>query len=762
MSLRAWLQGFVTLGVMAWTAHASFGQAPTSIAPNPPAASERPTLPEVEVVAEPPAPNLTPNFQPFAQQQSIAGANAFQAPPTIGYQAGSTTTGSWIDVPKLLYPGSVDTVTKQLVRDQQIIRTDDVVRNIAGAVKANGNSGDGVRRPDQFIVRGFELTTLNFRKNGFLDPTNTPRDYANVERVDVVKGPSSIAYGANLPSGTFNVTTKRAQQDRFADATFQVGSWDFYRTTIDANNMNDSGDVLFRLNAAYQQGDSFRDFGSNERQFIAPTVTFVLDDDTTLWYEMEYNHDRRQYDTGIVAISGDPRGLPRNRFLGAPNDFNKFHDYRSTLALTHYLNDDWSFYLGGSSVWFDQDLQGHQPDISAAPGTFYTNPAAAFPFIPDLTRQQFLGGQEGYNHAVVFNLNGKWDGAFFEHNTLVGTENNWYFNRGRFDVSAFNPALFINPSNIGPFTTVLPPGGTGFDFPGLYQQRQSVYFQDLVALTDRWGVMYGARYDHIEQSNHRDLSGFGANYVLSHQTFDQGTPRVGLIFEAVPDALSFFSTYTTGFNPIGGAAIGLPLAGANTNPETSQSFETGFTANLYEDLTFTMAAFNISRQNVAIAPGFNPFVYSQADQRNKGVEATIAGNWTERLSTIANYSYTDARQFDNLPTALADLNGRPRGVPFNLANSWTRYNFIQERDRVVGAALGWVYVGERRGDYGSPLRLDSYNRWDIGVFGRFGRFDSSAYLENIFNARYETGSISQYQVFPGAPVNFRIMAGITW
>jgi len=167
-------------------------------------------------------------------------------------------------------------------------------------------------------------------------------------------------------------------------------------------------------------------------------------------------------------------------------------------------------------------------------------------------------------------------------------------------------------------------------------------------------------------------------------------------------------------------------------------------------------------KNVAIAPGFNPFVYSQADQRSKGFEATLAGNWTERLSTIANYSYTDAKQWDTTGDFINNLNGRPRGVPFNLANTWTRYDFIQDRGRTFGAALGWVYVGDRRGDYGSPLRLDSYNRWDIGLFGRVGRFDSSAYLENVFNARYETGSISQYQVFPGAPVNFRLMAGITF
>lgn len=355
-----------------------------------------------------------------------------------------------------------------------------------------------------------------------------------------------------------------------------------------------------------------------------------------------------------------------------------------------------------SSVWFDQDIQGHEadPSLNSFPGTFINNGPNPFG-IPSLTggnllRRQYNGGQEGYNHAVVFNVNGKWDGALFEHDTLVGTENNWFFQRGRFAVqgfSPFNPGNFaplflsIAPTQIWPFTTVLPPAAGGFDFPGLYQQRNSVYFQDLVSLTERLKVKYGARYDHIDQTYDRDVSG-GGTFLM------------------------------------------------------------------------TAAVFNIQRQNVAIAPGDNPFVYSQVNQRSKGFEATLVGRITERLSTISNYSYTDVRQWDG--DTVNNLNGRARGVPFKLANTRTHYNFIQERDRTFGAALGWVYVGECRGDYASQLRLDSYNRWDLGFFGSAGRFNSAAYIENIFNARYETGSISQYQIFPGAPVNFRIMAGITF
>ena len=134
----------------------------------------------------------------------------------------------------------------------------------------------------------------------------------------------------------------------------------------------------------------------------------------------------------------------------------------------------------------------------------------------------------------------------------------------------------------------------------------------------------------------------------------------------------------------------------------------------------------------------------------------LVGQITDRLSTVSNYAYTDVNQDS------PGLSGRVRGVPFHTANMWARYNVIQDQDRVLGLGLGTVYVGDRRGDYATPLTLPSYNRWDAGVFGRLGRWDLATYIENVFDIRYETGSINQYQVYPGAPVNFRLTLGATF
>jgi iron complex outermembrane recepter protein len=95
-----------------------------------------------------------------------------------------------------------------------------------------------------------------------------------------------------------------------------------------------------------------------------------------------------------------------------------------------------------------------------------------------------------------------------------------------------------------------------------------------------------------------------------------------------------------------------------------------------------------------------------------------------------------------------------------VANTRTRYNLILDDDRTFGVGLGYIMVGDRRGDYNTPLRLDGYNRWELGVFGRPGAWEMNTYVENVFNIRYETGSLDQYQIHPGAPTNVRFQLGV--
>ena len=761
MSLRHWLQAFVTAGALTWSiplvrpaslhAQPPMPPVPPSAATDPATGSSTaPRLPDVNVVAPEPQPaNVAPTpapQMPLGAEDNVLTGNLFTAPPTVGYRAGASTTGSILPIPDLRFPGTVNTITQELRQDQQALRISDIIRDIGGAVQTNNDR----LRPDSFLLRGLEMTSYNFRKNGFQDPTYTPRDFANVERIDVLKGPASVVYGGAQPAGTLNIVTKRAVQDRFAFGSMTFGSYGLQRYAADVNSTGVNSNMLYRVNAAFEDRDTFRNFSDNSRVFVAPTFTRLISPDTAITWEGEYLHDRRIPDSGLIAVNGDTRAFPADKFFGNNlTDFQEFHDYRSTLFLTHRFNDDWQFYFGGTTLFYDAPSRITVPTgIGVPPGGFYPGGFTA-------RTQSTASAFSEQNHALITNLAGVFDTGPFTHNTVTGVELDWQVvNHDQFDTGA-SAALVIDPANPDPFPAPLPPTVFTFNNPGFRQKRYGFYTSDYVEVTERLSLMGGLRWDTIHQAYNRQLiaGGFTFFNASTDDTFERLSPRGGVIYELVPGAMSVYGVYTQSFNSPAGGNFG--FTPGPIQPELGEIWESGVKTNIFEDLTLSVAGFYIDRSNVTtVLPGF---IMTQADrQRSQGVEVNLVGNWTDRLSTVSNYTYSDVVQ----TSATGAISGRVRGVPFNLFNTWTRYNLIQERDRTVGVALGHVFVGDRRGDYGSPLVLPSYHRWDLGFYGTLRRWELSTYVENIFSTRYETGSLDQYQVYPGAPANFRTQLSV--
>ena len=222
--------------------------------------------------------------------------------PKPGYQAESSTAGTVIDVPNIDSPSSVDVVTEPCGDDQQAMQIDDLIRDIGGAVKISDHAV-----ADAFYLRGFEVHARDYRKNGFLDPTYTPRDFANVERIEILKGPASVLYGAGQPSGVGRLDhqeTARPGPSTTAASSSAASACSATRSTSRALERGQES-LLYRINAAYENEDSFRDYGFAERTFVSPSLTWVLDHNTTLTWEGEYVNDRRRLDTGVAAINGN-------------------------------------------------------------------------------------------------------------------------------------------------------------------------------------------------------------------------------------------------------------------------------------------------------------------------------------------------------------------------------------------------------------------------------------------------------------------------
>ena len=166
-------------------------------------------------------------------------------------------------------------------------------------------------------------------------------------------------------------------------------------------------------------------------------------------------------------------------------------------------------------------------------------------------------------------------------------------------------------------------------------------------------------------------------------------------------------------------------------------------------MTLAAAAYYITKENITVyyPDGFH--LYQADGERSDGFEFSAVGKLSDRWSLLANYTYTDTLMSD--PAAASPIGGqRALGVPYNAGNIWTRYDLIANECRTLGVGLGMVCVGDRLGDYFSPLVLPSYTRWDAGFFYRYKRLDVNLFVENLFGAVYYTSSINQFEVFPGA------------
>ncbi|MBS0208182.1 MAG: TonB-dependent receptor [Planctomycetes bacterium] len=740
-----------------------------------PATPRVPTLPDVDITAQPPAPGNYANADRM-NIPSILQGTVFASPPVRGYNAQSSTVGTFMDVPQMTFPGSINTITGDVIRDQNVLYMDDVIRNIPSAVKSFG--GDGVIRSDQFFVRGFEVTSQNWRKDGYLDPTYMPRDPANIERIDVLKGPSSTLYGSAQPTGTFNVVTKKAQVDPFARAGFMTGSYGLQRYTFDVNNgLRRDGSLLFRINGAYQNGNSNVATVFNERTFIAPTVTWLISDDTSLTWSGEYQKDRFRMYQGVPAINGDPFAISRNTFTGDPNgDVADYTSYRTTLTLEHQINDNWTARVGEMSLWYNT------PSVTTVPDNGTLNGAGLISS-PIMGRDQTVANPfNEQNHDILETLAGDVEGPVFRHRAVFGSEQDWFITNhdtftstsGTFGAgSSFGAANFASGSSF-PLGPAAPFSGSNvFDNPAFRQNRYGVFFQDIIDLTPRLHLLVGGRFDYLQQtysrSNTFNINGVGPVFatgdIYTQNAFYNYAPRVGMTYDLVPDETSLYWTYARSFTPSVGVAN---LSSTVLLPQYGDIWEGGVKQRLTDNLMMTTSGYYMRQQNVNVESviGATPVLSQAGLETSQGVETNLTGQFTRRLSTISNFGYNDSLLFGVAQAATGSSTPidqtRVRGVPHWTGSVWARYNLLQNQYRTVGLAVGTIYVGQRVGDYASPLILPSYNTWQSGVYYNQGRWSGGLVWDNIFNVNYAVSSINQYQVIQGMPSNVRISLGATF
>lgn len=719
-----------------------------------------------EGAAVPLPPIGEPKPEPLTMQEEIPVVEASPVVVTAqreSYTADRAMSATKTDTPLQETPVSVQTIPRAVIDDQKTPRLRDALENISG-VRTNQSLGGG----SGFIIRGF-FDTFRVYRNGLLATSpsffQSDWDTANIERIEVLKGPASILYGRIEPGGLVNVVTKRPSENTAGALEQQFGSYNFYRTLWDVTGaVTADRSLSVRFSGGYQNSESFRDFAFTDRKVFNPSVTWRPTDSTTITVDVEISRYNYRPDLGIPVIGNRPASVPISRSFGDPNvplgSQDKTH---FGYQLDHVFNETWSV-----TNRFLASLL-HEEDMTAIP-----TPALGEALQADgRTLNRNIFGQTWNTRVYTTNLDlkGKFTLGETQHKVLLGVDytksTTDYQTFGNFNdpnpalaIDIFNPTYGIDPTLFtAARTTSAIPGG---DFGKFRNQWYGVYFQDHATLWKKLHLLAGGRYDWSEVA-----TGFGANLNGAAATADTETrrdsrlsPRVGLLYDLTP-WLAVYGNYVTSF----GANNGITANSQPLPPQTGKQNEVGLKVDLFEHrLNATLAFYHLTKNNV-LTPDLasnDPFaVIAVGEERSRGIEFDMVGRVTDALSVISSYAYTDTRVTKD--NSGVEGNRFP-GVPLHAGSLWLKYDFAEWTGPVKGLSIGFgPYVaGARHGDLQNTFTLPGYVRLDGFAAYRWTmgptRVITQLTVRNLLNQEYYE-SADQFTnlnprngVYPGAPL----------
>lgn len=612
---------------------------------------------------------------------------------------------------------------RAILDDYGVRRLADALELVSGISQQN-NLG-GLR--DNYAIRGFlgtPDTGAEYFVDGFLANRGfgPPRDPANVERIEVLKGPVGAVFGSVDPAGVVNVVTKKPQFRTGGSFTASAGSFDTYRLEGDVESLLDPS-LAIRLVGAIENSDGFRDYVDLRRRLFAPSVSWRPAEGTTLTYQGEYIEFRSPFDRGIPAIGDDAEAVPRDRFVGEPGDGRVAStNWRHELTLEQALGGGWS--LVGGGAYRNASIYGYSSEAST--------------LLPDGTvrRQRRLRDWNLTDWSARVEVRGTVE-AFGTHRPSVGAT----FYDLDFDTyqERFRPTA-ADPYPINVFDPVY--GGTAgplVPFTVTNERRRAValYAQDMWEATDTLSVVGGIRYEHLDQRIDNLRTG-----QLSRLKRDPVEFRAGIRYRPDP-RFAFHANWGEGFRP--NSSVG--REGNAFAPETGKGYEVGAKLVL-PAFRAGLSWFSVSKRNIlATDPVDVNFLATVGRIRSRGIELDGEIDLAPGVRLIGNYAYTDAEARDPA-FASADVLNVPRH-----SGTLQLFATLPVAGRDLDLSAGGTYVGPRAAALdGGDLRLDGYLKAKASAaYPLTDRITARIEVDNLFDQTYAQSSYSALWIYPGAP-----------
>ena len=730
----------------------------------------------------------------------------------IGYQSNNAAEVARMNTPIENIPMNVTVFNQQLIEDLVATTTDQLLAYEASAVKTTENDG--------FLSRGFSSVSANFL-NGFSQTSGFgSQPLSNIERVEVIRGPAAVLYGAGGQGGVFNRITKRPKPTPFT--TFRVIASDAssFRTEFDYNRPLTEGKLGFRLNGVYDRSETW--FGQlREEDVIAPSLLWTISRDTQISGEYFYQHNVRQSSWETPVHAGNPHGLvtgdgvfrkiPRKVAWVSPEDFRDNKRHVASVDLRHTFNANLQF---RSQFQYEFKKQNNRETFAESQGVTILRDAALMPrrwrheprdtknyrtrneFVWNVAtgpvKHRLLIGHawdETYDDNLSLRSPGNYGGltgaaltgnGVFANNA-AGIDFNFFPNLTYAQFLADPTLAGFNVRNMLPLNLIdrgrEPPvpisGRPALLIDGAGRSHftnQAVYVNDILSFAqDRVFVMGGFRYQDFRRESINWRSGDFPNAVrltsapTVRSSDNQTTSSVGAVWHL--DAAHDFSLYGNMNNSFDPQFTSQP-DGSALNPTEGKQKEIGLRVKLLDGrISGLVTWFDIQLDNVLVAdPSRLGYFLQLRGLRSTGIELSLNARVTDNWYALASYSNTDSR--NERTGAVQFLQPKNRFTAFN------RYKFAAGPMKGLSLSLGTIYTGERplqptttrNAPNWGPLpdywKVDTIASYRFRLGNRKIDYDVTFKINNVFDNQdiYYVGQPHRFTLDPGREWQF--VAGV--
>ena len=676
-------------------------------------------------------------------------------------------------------PATVEVIDQQTMRDQGYRTVSEVAQGAVGVT-----SGDNPAEPSAFSMRGFTNSQINTLYNGIkIGPQNmTSRimDTANLESIEILKGPASLLSGEGASGGAINYVTKQPTSGPIRnEAFFSYDSLNSFRSSYGSGGSTNVQGLDYRFDVSRSSLNGFADDTNTKTLDVSGQLNYRVSDSFKVWGAIEYKQDKGTAYWGAplvpIAFSGShaTTGIVSGTYITSHNsikdlgavtiddrtfntNYNVLDNYVKANELwlrggfewniTHDLTLKSQVYgYGAKREWFNNEVESFNPDVNLVDRErfFVAHDQKLVGNITDLIWNANIAGMD--NRLVT---------------TLAAS--NLDFTRPGDAKFLQDQVSLVDPirGTFGPLTTQLQTARI---------DNESLSLEDRLKITRNFALIGGLRFEHIglDRNSMFSTGAERAGFPFS-KDWAPVTGRIGYTWEAIP-GITFFSQYATGADV---SANNIFLLGAlqPLDLTTSRTYETGVKQLFWDNRAeWSFSAFDIERRNVYAAAG-GMTLNIAGRQQSRGVEIAAAIRPTSAWKFWGNFAYVDARYADYDFTGGSFSGNTPPNVPRIVANAGASYRFATALPVELGASVR--HVGNRFNTDANTVTLDAYTVADAYIFVDipkqiFGSVDQTRLtfrVRNLTDKRYAVWGDPFYpdQILLGTPRTYEVSAAFKW